>query len=724
MSEIVTLGIDGMTCAACVSRVERALQRVPGVQAAVVSLATERAEIQIAAADAAMREQLAAAVAKAGYSARSVDPLAAAREPVESRDAWRVLAAAILASPLVAEMLGHFGWVDFHLEPLLALALATPVQFVLGAPFYRAAWKAVRAGSGTMDLLVVLGTTAAYAASAVAVLRDPFGHVTHYFEAAAVVIALVLLGRLLEQRARRSAVRAIHALVALAPERALVRRAGGEIEIAARDVVVGDVVVAKPGMRFAVDGRVLEGESTADEALITGESRPVEKRPGDLVIGGAVNGEGALLVEATAIGAQSTLARIVRLVERAQGSKAPVQRLVDRVAAIFVPVVLAIAVSAFLVWWLWLGDAAGGLVAAVSVLVIACPCALGLATPMAIVAGCGVAARHAILIKDAAALERLALVDAVVFDKTGTLTEGRPSVVRVASAPGFGERQVIALAAAVERSSAHPLARALLARAEEIGIPPATPVLVESLAGRGLKGRVDGALVLVGTAALMREAGIALDALAPAIAALDDEGLTRAFVARDGMLVGVVGLGDRLRADAESALRRLRDRRIHVVMATGDAQSTAARVASGLAIDEVIAEAAPDMKLAVVERLRKAGRVVAVVGDGVNDAPALAAADIGIAVGGGADAALETAGVAILRGDIGQVAEAIALSRATRSRIRENLFWASIFNLLGLPAAAAGLLNPMLAGAAMAFSSLAVGLNSLRLMRWRPPPAL
>jgi P-type Cu+ transporter len=722
MSATVSLRIDGMTCAACVSRVERALMRVPGVEAAAVSLATERADIQVGTAQAGVERLLEAAVSKAGYEARA---MSTAEPPADLQrgEVVRVVLALALALPLVAEMVAHFGWAHLRLPPLLALALATPVQLVLAAPLYRAAWKAVRAGSGNMDLLVVIGTSAAYAAGAVAILRDPLGHPVHYLEASAVVIALVLLGRALELRARRSAARAIRALVALSPDRARVERGGVECDIAASDLCKGEIVIVRPGERFAADGIVRSGESSADEALITGESRPVEKRPGDLVIGGAVNGDGLLRIEAQAVGAQSTLARIVRLVERAQSSKAPVQRLVDRVAAIFVPVVLAIAAFAFLGWWGLRGDAAGGLVAAVSVLVIACPCALGLATPMAIVAGCGVAARHAILIKDAAALERLAAADCVVFDKTGTLTLGRPSVLDVIAARQGDESRVLTLAAAVESGSLHPLARAVTARAAELGIVLPAASQVETIPGRGIKARVDGRLIIVGTAALMRQAGLDISAFESGLADLDRRGLTRAFVARDGIVIGVLGLGDEVRPDAKAALARMAALGVEVSMATGDAGASAARVARELAIADYAAELTPQAKLDLVNALKAKGRVVAVVGDGVNDAPALAAADIGIAIGGGADAALETAGVALLRSDVGQVADALELARATRARIRENLFWASIFNLAGLPAAALGLLNPMLAGAAMAFSSLAVVLNSLRLARWRPSVA-
>jgi Cu+-exporting ATPase len=718
--------IEGMTCAACVARVEKALLRVPGVAAAEVSLATETARVVLASADPRTQSAAAAAIETAGYSATPLDLDRPPTREVDTtrREALRVGVALALAAPLVAEMTGHFGLPSVHLPPLLALALATVVQFApgLGLGFYRAAWSALRVRTGNMDLLVAIGTSAAYLSGATAILGDPFGHPMHHLEASAVVIALVLLGRTLEARARRSAAHAIRALVSLIPDTARVLRPDGqEVEIPAADVAIGDVVIVRPGARFPVDGIVRGGTSQADEALLTGESRPVDKAPGHLVIGGAVNGDGLLRIEAQAVGARTTLARIVGLVERAQSSKAPVQRLVDRVAAIFVPVVLAIAASTFLGWWLGAGDAARGFHAAVSVLVIACPCALGLATPMAIVAGCGAAARNAILVKDAASLEALARADAVVFDKTGTLTVGRPSVVRIFPARTGAEEHVLALAAAVERGSTHPLARAVTSCAEERGIRPPTPAQVEAIPGRGIKARVDGALVILGTADLMKQAGLDTAAFGDAIAEIDTLGLTRVFVARDAAIIGLIAIGDPIRPDAKQAVAKLTSLGLRVSMATGDAPATAARVAEALGISDVLAAARPQAKLDLVTELKRKGHVVAVVGDGVNDAPALAAADIGLAIGGGADAALETAGLALMRADIALVADAVDLARATRRRIYENLFWASIFNLAGIPAAAAGMLDPMIAGGAMAFSSLAVVLNSLRLTRWRPP---
>jgi Cu+-exporting ATPase len=726
MGATIGMRIEGMTCAACVARVEKALLRVPGVEAAAVSLATERADVLVSQPATATPAALAAAVSAAGYSSGPIIDAGAdaAQATAARRELLRVGAALAMAVPLLAEMPAHFGAAMPRLPPLLALALATVVQFApgLGLGFYRAAWAALRARAGNMDLLVAIGTSAAYASGALAILADPFGRPVHYLEASAVVIALVLLGRTLETRARRGAARAMRALAAMAPDRARVERDGGEIELAASDVVPGDIVVVPPGERFPVDGVVRTGTSAADESLITGESRPVAKAPGDLVIGGALNGDGILRVEAQAVGARTTLARIVALVERAQSSKAPVQRLVDRLAAIFVPAVLALAAATLVGWWALGGDAQAGRPAAIGVLVIACPCALGLATPMAVVAGCGAAARHAVLVKDAAALERLAQADAIVFDKTGTLTEGRPAVERIVATRGGGEDHVLALAAAVERGSTHPLARAIASHAAERGIRPPTPAQLEAIPGRGIKARVDGALVILGTADLMQQAGLDTTALDAATAEFDALALTRVYVARDGVVLGAIGLGDAIRPDAAAAVARLRARGMRVLMATGDAPATAARVAARLGILEVHAAARPQAKLELVEALKAEGRVVAVVGDGVNDAPALAAADIGLAIGGGADAALETAGVALMRADIALVADAIDLARATRARIRENLFWASVFNLAGLPAAAFGLLNPMIAGGAMAFSSLAVVLNSLRLTRWRASP--
>jgi Cu+-exporting ATPase len=708
------LAISGMTCATCAGRVERALARVPGVRRAEVNLATETAMVE----GLALRPSaLLGAVQDAGYDAALLTgdaeqerTRAAADAARARRETWRVVASAVLTAPLLLPMAG------VALPRWLALAFATPVQVVIGARFYVAAWKALRAGSGNMDLLVALGTSAAFFYSVFLVATGAPGHT--YFEAAAVVITLVLLGKWLEGRAKRSTGAAIRALMALRPETARVERDGGEIEVPVAALSVGDVVVVRPGERLPGDGRVLSGASAVDESLLTGESLPVEKQPGDAVVGGAINGSGMLRIATTATGAQSTLARIIALVEGAQAKKAPVQHLVDRVAAVFVPVVLGCAVVAFLGWYLLAGSFAGGLVAAVAVLVIACPCSLGLATPAALMVGTGAAARAGILIRDAEALERAHGVDTVVLDKTGTVTEGRPSVTEIVPL-GIAEAELLALAAAAQGGSEHPLARAVLARAAGMALPALEAF--QSQAGRGLTARVGGRRVAIGNRALMQAEGVAL-VLEDEAVRLEEAGRTVMFVAvlePAPALLGLIAVMDTVKPTAAEAVRRLRAAGIETVLLTGDNARTAQSVARALGISRVLAEVLPEGKAAEVARLQAAGRRVAMVGDGVNDAPALAAADVGIAMGTGADVAKEAAGITLMRGDPLLVPDAIAISRATWRKIRQNLFWAFVYNVVGIPLAGLGLLSPMIAGGAMALSSVSVVSNALLLRRWR-----
>src|SRR5579884_3317061 len=669
------LKIGGMNCASCVSRVETALARVPGVVRAEVNLATEQAAVE-AIAGIVRPSELVGAVADAGY-----------RADLLTGDAER------------------------------EQALAAAVQFVIGARFYAAGWKALRAGSGNMELLVALGTSAAYFDSLYEVARGAGGHL--YFEAAAVVVTLVLLGRWLEARAKRATGTAMRALMALRPERARVERNGTEIELPIGAVAVGDVVGGRPGERAPTDGRVVAGRSQLDESLLTGESLPVLKEPGDRIVGGSINGSGLLRIETTAVGERTALARIIALVEAAQAKKPAVQKLVDRMAALFVPVVLVCALVAFLGWWLIAGDAAAGLAAAIAVLVIACPCALGLATPAALMVGTGVAARAGILIRDADALERAELIDTVVFDKTGTVTEGRPSITAIVPHE-IEESELLTIAAAAQTGSEHPLARAVLERARDLALPPVS--LFQSRAGRGLTARVGGRRIALGNRALMAELGVA-PTLEERAQALEEQGRTVMWVAALDPVPAVLGLiaaMDRLRTEAPAAVARLKAAGIATVLLTGDNERTARPIAAALEVDRLRAEVLPEDKAAEVARLQREGRHVAMVGDGVNDAPALAQADVGIAIGGGADAALEAAGITLMRPDPRLVADAIAISRATRRKIRQNLFWAFCYNILGIPLAGLGLLNPMIAGAAMAFSSVAVVSNALLLRRWRP----
>jgi len=716
----LTLPIEGMTCASCVGRVDKALRAVPGVVDVSVNLANERALVQ-AAPRATLAAELAEAVRRAGYETPGVsqaNDLAKAEK--RHGDTVRLVAAALLTAPLLLEMAAHWGLLDLHLPPLLALALATPVQFWAGAPFYAASWRALRARSANMDLLVALGTSAAYADSAVRALLDPTGMPALYFEASAVVITLVLLGRWLEARAKASAAAALHALARLLPATARVERGGRIDEVPLEAVVIGDIVVVRPGECVPVDGTVVEGDSEVDESLITGESRPVAKSAEARLVGGSLNGSGLLRLRATAVGAGSTVARIVELVERAQASKAPVEKLVDRVSGLFVPIVLGLAALTFLGWWLIDGDASAGLAAAVAVLVIACPCALGLATPTAIIVGTGVAARHGILIRDADALEQAGRVNAVVFDKTGTLTEGKPAVTEIVATRNMPLNDMLALAAAAQSGSEHPLARAVLAEARNrwLSMPP--PSEFQALSGRGLAATVNGRAVLVGSRRLMDEQKVAIaEATAAQEAAMEARGETVMHVAADRRLIGLIAVGDTLKPTAAAAIARLHARGIRTTILSGDNPGAVARVARELGVDQAVGGVLPENKLQEIARLRREGQVVAMVGDGINDAPALAAADIGIAMGTGTDVAINSAGLTLMRGDPGLVPEAIDLSRAILRRIRQNLFWAFIYNLAGIPVAALGLLDPVFAGAAMAFSSVSVVTNSLRLRRWK-----
>ncbi|NRR29491.1 copper-translocating P-type ATPase [Oxalobacteraceae bacterium] len=760
-----------MSCASCSGRVERVLAALPGVSHASVNLATDMARVEssVPLDFAAVRS----AIDKAGFVAVPPAPAiadAAATVPAGAASGqaatgaggnggWQVLLALALSLPLLAPMLLELGGVHAMLDGRLQWLLATPVQFWLGARFYRAGWKAALAGTGNMDLLVALGTSAAYglsvyqllvAGAATAPAANPMAAAMAplYFEASAVVITLVLLGKWLEARAKRQTTAAIRALQQLRPETAIVRRAGIDASMPLASVVVGDLVVVRPGERVAVDGVIVEGASHLDEALITGESLPVARHPGDRVTGGAINGEGLLLLRTSAVGAETTLARIVRLVEDAQAGKAPIQQLVDKVSAVFVPVVLALALIT-LAGWLLAGAAANtAIMHAVAVLVIACPCALGLATPAALMAGTGVAARHGILIKDASALEVAQQVNTVVFDKTGTLTEGKP-LLAAALPWRIDAARLLRLAASLQRGSEHALARAVLAASAERQLGDAgVPLALTALPGRGIAGSVDGQRLLLGSTRLMEEQGVALAPLASQAAELAAQGLTVSWLAGVAgadaagaaasatsaanaggaapaggatapQLLGLLAFGDRIRPQAAGAVQRLHRRGIATVLLTGDNAGSAQAVAAALGVGTVMAGMLPADKAAYIGRLQAGGQRVAMVGDGVNDAPALAAADIGIAMGGGTDVAMHAAGITLMRGDPGLVADAIDISRRTRNKIRQNLFWAMIYNLAGIPLAAFGLLNPMVAGAAMALSSVSVIGNALLLSRWR-----
>ncbi|MBP8230439.1 MAG: copper-translocating P-type ATPase, partial [Xylophilus sp.] len=710
-----------MTCASCVGRVERALKKVPGVQDATVNLATESAHITYTAAE-PLEPRLRRAVRDAGYEPRTE----AQADAAENASPWAgfapVAIGLVLSLPLVLPMVGDFFGQHWMLPAWVQFALATPVQFILGARFYKAGWHALKAMTGNMDLLVAIGTSAGWGLSVWLWLTAAPGEMPHlYFEASAVVVTLVLLGKWLEARAKRQTTAAIRALHALRPDVAHLLGLDGEVDVPVAEIMVGDHIVVRPGERFPVDGRLLEGQTQVDESMLTGEPLPVSKEAHAQLTGGSVNGDGRVVVEVGAVGAETVLARIIRLVEDAQAAKAPIQRLVDQVSAIFVPVVLLIALATLL-GWLWVG--AGGEVAlihAVAVLVIACPCALGLATPAAIMAGTGVAAQHGILIKDAQALELAHKVDTVAFDKTGTLTVGQPQLTSFVVANGADEAFLLQAAASLQSGSEHPLARAVVAAAQARTLAVHAPAALQAVPGRGTEGVVDGATYLIGSLRWMDELQVPLGPLQARATALQNEGATVSALAErtpSGLVPrALMAFGDEPKPGAKEALAQLRTRGIRTVMISGDNRGAANAMARRLGLDpdagEVLAEVLPGDKSAKVAELKAAGHVVAMVGDGVNDAPALAAADVGMAMGNGTDVAMQAAGITLMRGDPALVAAALDISHRTVMKIRQNLFWAFAYNVAGIPLAAMGYLSPVVAGAAMALSSVSVMANAL-----------
>jgi Cu+-exporting ATPase len=719
MDQPMDLAVSGMTCAGCVSRVEKALRAAPGVTEASVNLATERARVFGAGLDAAALEE---AVRKAGYAATPVvaDAPPPDAPPHSRRDLVHVLIGAVLAAPLVVAMAGRALGLPVMLPGWVQLVLAAPVQVWLGARFYAGAWKALRAGAGNMDLLVALGTSAAFGLSVWSLLRGDGDAL--YFDSSVLVIVFVLLGKWLEGRAKGGTAAALRALMRLHPTTARVRRAGTEFELPIAALRLGDTVVVRPGERIPVDGRVTDGAAAVDAAALTGESLPVDVAPGATVRAGTIDTDGLLAIEATGIGAETMLARVVRLVEGAQASKAPIQRLVDRVSAVFVPVIVGIAALTLLGWLLAGATPAVAILNAVAVLVIACPCALGLATPTAIMVGTGAAARAGILIRDASVLERARQVHVVAFDKTGTLTKGRPAVTALLPAAG-DPAEVLRLAAALQQGSEHPLARAVLARATADGIAPARVDKFRALPGRGVSAVLDGRTLLLGNRALLAAAGVPTAVLEAQAAAQEAQGRTVAWLAEAApapRLLGLIGFGDAPRAEAAAAVSRLHAMQFKTTLLTGDSAGAARAVAAALGIDDVQAGLLPADKDAALARLRAASGGVVMVGDGINDAPALASADIGIAMAGGADVAMETAGITLMRPDLGLVADALEIARRTTGKVWQGLFWAFAYNVIGVPLAALGLLSPAIAGGAMALSSVSVLANALLLRRWKP----
>ena len=720
--EAFEFAIGGMTCASCVSRVEQAIAKLPGVEKVSVNLATEQASVQ-SISGTVTTAQIVEAVQKAGYEAAPKAGLNSLSASSAKREGAHVIAATILTLPLVVPMIAELAGGHLMLPAWIQFLLAAPVQFYLGARFYRAGWKAVMAKTGNMDLLVSLGTSAAFGLSIYQWASAAPGTMPHlYFEASAVVITLVLLGKWLEARAKRQTTAAIRALQALRPEVARVRREGVDVDVPIASVRVDDLVVVRPGERVAVDGQVVEGETHVDESLITGESLPAAKHVGDHVTGGAVNGEGMLVVKTQAVGAESTLSRIIRMVESAQAEKAPIQRMVDRVSEVFVPVVLAAAALTFAGWWALGGNWQQGLLNAVAVLVIACPCALGLATPTAIMAGTGVAARHGILIKDAVALETAHRVAIVAFDKTGTLTEGKPTLVACVAARG-DRLELLRLAGAIQRNSQHPLAHAVMDAAHKEGVELPEAHDAKALSGRGVQASVSGrTLAIVSTRHVLDLKLPITDAFAAQSASLQQQGRTVSWLidVDAAAILGLLAFGDTLKPTAKAAIESLHRLGVKTALVSGDNRGSVEAIATALGIDEVHAEVLPADKAAIIGGLKAGGQLVAMVGDGINDAPALAAADIGIAMSTGTDVAMQAAGITLMRGDPALVADALDISRRTYAKIRQNLFWAFFYNVVGIPAAALGLLNPMIAGAAMAFSSVSVVANALLLKRWRP----
>ncbi len=720
--------ITGMTCAACAARIEKGLAKMPGVYNATVNLAAERATVEYSASELSI-EQLQQKVEQLGYGAHTIadakdaDREQARREEEIKRQQRRFVLSALLSAPLLVGMIAHSAGIwhsvgALFMHPLVQLVLSTPVQFVAGWPFYRGAYAALKNGSANMDVLVVLGTSAAYLYSLANLLAgDP--HL--YFETSAVLITLIILGKLLEARAKGRTSAAIKALMGLQAKTARVVRSGQEVDIPIEQVAVGDVVVVRPGEKVPVDGIIIEGNSTLDESMLTGESLPVDKQAGDQVVGATLNKFGAFTFTATKVGKDTALAQIVRIVEAAQGSKAPIQRFADVVSGYFVPAVVAMAALTFLAWYFVFdaGNFTRALINFTAVMVIACPCALGLATPTSIMVGTGKGAENGILFKGAEHLENAHRLTTIVLDKTGTITKGKPEVTEVIVLAGFDEAAVMRAAVSLEKSSEHPLAQAVVEYGREQGVAGEAVQAFAAIPGHGVQGTVGGQHVLVGTRKLLSDNGVGLETARERQEQLEGQGKTVMLVALDRQLAGMIAVADTVKETSAQAVAELQQLGIEVWMITGDNVRAATAIASGVGITHVLAEVLPEHKAEKVAALKQAGKVVGMVGDGINDAPALATADVGFAIGTGTDVAIEAADVTLMSGDLMGLVTAIRLSKATLRNIKQNLFWALFYNTLGIPIAAAGFLSPVLAGAAMAFSSVSVVSNALRLRQFK-----
>ena len=730
MDKKETIKISGMTCAACAAKIEKKLNKLEGVQKATVNLAIEKASVEYDSSKIDVSDMI-KTVEVLGYNAKRAEEVSGdsereQREKEIKRLRMELIISAILSFPLVMAMLLTLVNIDlaFLHNEYFQLIVTTPVQFIIGFRFYKNAFYALKAKSANMDVLIAMGTSAAYFFSiynAFFVPAEPGTMMKElYFEAGAVIITLILLGKYLEAVAKGKTSEAIKKLMGLQAKTAKVVRDGVEKDIPIEEVEVGDVIVVRPGEKVPVDGKITEGNSSLDESMLTGESLPVEKKAGDFVVGATINKFGTFKFEATKVGRDTVLSQIIKMVEDAQGSKAPIQKIADRVSGIFVPVVIGVAVITFIIWYLVLGDFAAGIISGVSVLVIACPCALGLATPTAIMVGTGKGAENGILIKGGEYLEMTYKVNAVVLDKTGTITKGQPEVTDIISLGKIESSEILKMAAIAEKSSEHPLGSAIYEKGKnEYGTIP-DPEWFKAIPGKGIIAVVDQKEIYIGTRKLMTERKIDPGTTENAIIKLEDEGKTAMLMAVNNKIEAIIAVADTLKESSEEAIKELQDMGILVYLITGDNQRTAKAIAKQVGIENVLSEVLPENKAEEVEKLKKQGKIVAMVGDGINDAPALATADIGMAIGTGTDVAIEAADITLMRGDLITIPAAIRLSRKTMGKIKQNLFWAFIYNIIGIPFAAMGLLNPMIAGGAMAFSSVSVVTNSLSLKRFKP----